>query len=180
MDIYQILPGVDRFQSLLAADPAIAKTKLMAFDGSSKRADWPAPLIAVVDNEKAPEPDIVDINAGNLVLHGRSWALLEDELAKYCEFLPVRWLDKLGNAVNVIGLSDCLDAERTKWVYGKESGKRIRIEKFEFHQDRIPSRLVFMIPEYCFQLLCGREFKELLEAHKITGLNFVKIWESQS
>jgi hypothetical protein len=178
MEIYRVEPDVDRFRSLLVADPIIARSDLMAFDGSSKLARWPTPLVAHLDNIATPEPDILDIGAGNLVLHGRSWDLLKHQLKEFCEYLPTKWLGGTGYVVNVVRLDECLDVDATTWVFGKESGKRIRIERFEFNESKVPSRLLFKIPERCFELFCTERFKTILAEHRISGLHFVKVWSS--
>lgn len=177
MTIYKIEPNVDDFQSLLAADEAVARSGLLAFNGRSKLADWPNPLLAVLENIEAPEPDIFDLGAGNLVIHGRSQGLMRREFYDYCELLPVKWAGQEGEVVNVVSSSDCLDSERTKWVIGKESGKRIRIEKFEFFRAKIPNRLIFKIPERPFELFCTDQFKNLLEAHRIVGIDLEPVWQ---
>lgn len=177
MTIYKIVPNVDDYQSLLAADEALAGSGLLAFNGRSKKGDWPNPLLAMLDNVEAPEPDVLDLGAGNLVFHGRSQELMRAKLHDYCELLPVKWAGHEGEVVNVVSLSDCLDSERTKWVIGRESGKRIRVEKFEFIRAKIPNRLIFKIPERPFELFCTDQFKNLLESHKIIGVDLEPVWQ---
>lgn len=180
MTIYRVEPDVDNYCSLLLADPVMSASSLMAFDGTSRADQWDQPMTAVVDNADAPLPDILDIGAGNLVLHGRASKLIRDELACYCELLPVFWPENRGEVVNVLGLSDCLDAESSKWVIGAQSGKRIRIEKFEFLKHKVPERIVFKIPERRFETFCTDRFAEFLKVHNLLGINLVPVWISSS
>ncbi len=178
MTIFRIEPDVDNYCSLRLADAVLAESKLMAFDGTSREAQWHQPMAAVVDNAEAPVPEILDIGAGNLVLFGRSSKLLRDELAFYCELLPVLWAENEGEVVNVLGLSDCLDPDSSKWVIGAQSGKRIRIEQYEFVEQKVPERLVFKIPERRFETFCTDEFADLLKAYDLRGINLVPVWTS--
>ena len=150
----------------------------MAFDGTSKADKWHPRMAAIVDNDDAPMPDVLDIGAGNLVLFGRASALIRDGLAGYCELLPVIWNDGGGEVVNILGLSDCLDAETSKWVTGAQSGKRIRIEKHEFFEHKVPLQLMFKIPEKRFETFCTDRFASLLEEHSLKGVNLVPVWTS--
>ncbi len=89
MIVYRIETDVDHFQSLRIEDEMIASPDLMAFDGSTRLDIWPRNLQVVIDNLYAPRPDVFDLGAGNLVVHGRSMAILEPVLKEHCEFLPI-------------------------------------------------------------------------------------------
>lgn len=179
MTIYRIEPDVDNYCSLLLADPTLSASGIMAFDGTSKADNWPKPMAAVMDHADAPMPDILDISAGNLVLFGRASALIREEVIGSCELLPVLWHDAGGDVVNVLGLSDCLDAESSKWVLGAQSGKRIRIERHEFFEDKVPLQLMFKFPERRYETFCTGRFADLLERHKLKGINLVPVWTSR-
>ena len=179
MTIYRIEPDVDNFRSLLPVDAKLTEHGLLALDGTTKISAWNTPIEAVVDNADAPEPDIYDFGAGNLLLHDISWQLLKPHLEPDCEFLPVTWYGRIGYVVNVVGHSACIDPKQTKWVIGRESGKRIRIEKYAFLDDQVPSNLLFKIGERPFELFCIARFRNLIESNGVTGLAFVPVWPSE-
>ena len=88
--------------------------------------------------------------------------------------------------LNVTACVNCLDQDRTEWELGKSTGKRIRIEKYAFHYDRLPESSVFKIPETRRgEILCYEgvkdpedELKPYVESHGITGLKFTELWAS--
>lgn len=160
----------------MPSDIRVFKTRLLAFDGTSKAGFWRDPLRAEIDNDCAPQPDIFDFGAGNLVLHGKSWELLKPRLEKFCEFLPVRWEGGNGQVVNVLGCSDCLDSEKTTWILGRESGKRIRIERYAFSSEKVPENFIFKIPERPFELFCTSAFRDLIDQNSIKGICFSAVW----
>ena len=171
--------------SLLPADEAVAGSRLLALDGTSKAALWTKPMEAACDNAEASEPEIISCGAGNMLLHGRSLALLRPILGPHCEFLPVTWQGKIGYLVNVLGCAACLDQNRSRWAIGQVSGKKLRVEKYVFLRGSVPSQPVFKIEESCFDLFCAsicgakQDLKSLVTLHSITGLEFDEVWSDE-
>ncbi len=179
MTVYQVTSDVDAFRSLLPSSDAVASSRLLALDGTPRLNTWPGVLEVIVDNDAAPEPDIFDLGV-NLLLHGKSWPLLRPLLQSFCEFLPAKWDGKIGHLVNVVGFCACLDPERTTWIYGKESGKRIRIERYAFILSKIPSTLIFKIEERRFEIFCTDALVRFVEEHRLTGLDFAAVYSTSA
>ncbi len=177
MTVYKVASAVDDFSSLLPSSDAVARSRLLALDGTPRLDTWPGALDVIVDNHAAPEPDIIGLGV-NLLLHGKSWPLLRPMLQPFCEFLPATWDGKIGHLVNVVGFSACLDPKRTKWVYGEQSGKRIRIEKYAFISSKIPTDLIFKIEERRFELFCTDSLVHLVREHHLSGLDFTAVYST--
>jgi hypothetical protein len=79
---------------------------------------------------------------------------------------------------------NCLDENKTEWVLGQTSGKRIRIKEYHFHRNRLPQSSIFKIPETSAgEILCSTgiqdaedEFKTQVEALSLSGLKFERLW----
>ena len=91
MQVYQIIFEVDDFQSLLASDPEVHKTRLMAMDGDSRIDLWPKNLETELDNKRGLIPDIYSVNTGNMLLNDKALKLLEEYITEREELLPVSW-----------------------------------------------------------------------------------------
>lgn len=186
MRVYKPKLQVDKFRSLLAKDENVHKIEvsLMSMDGTSKLEQWPESLEAVFDGKRRPMPDIVSCEAGNMLLWGRSLEILRDHLPTNCELLPVHWDGGHGLLVNVLGQTDCLDEEKTEWVY-HPSGTRMWIEKPAFIAEQVPDAILFKIEQECIPTFTPEHeagktsLKSLVQQHGLTGLRFDCVWSDE-
>jgi len=184
MKVYRIRFEVDDFRSLRAKDASVHEIRLMAFNGSSKVDQWPETLEAVIDNKRAPVPDIYSCDAGNMLLWGRSLELLRPRVAPIAELLPAFWESGEGFVVNVTSLTGCLDMGRTVWKLAKSTGKRLWITQYAFIKEKVPSSTMFKVKGDNFSLLCAdhedgsENLLTLVDEHDLDGISFEQIWES--
>ncbi|MDM4771831.1 hypothetical protein [Solimonas sp. SE-A11] len=183
MKIYKIELEVDRFKSLLPQDDSVNDRRLLALDGSSKKAEWTTPIAAEFDNDKALVPQIFSFGAGNLLIWSESRKLLGPRLEAYCELLPVFWGGGDGALVNVLGLSPCLDEKESTWLVHQGSGKRLFIEQYSFIKEAVPRRLLFKIEAQPFGIFCAdhedgsENLLGLVREHRLFGLAFKQVWQ---
>ncbi len=102
------------------------------------------------------------------------------------EILPLPFNGHEYGILNITDCVNCLDDVRSEWVLGKDTGKRIRIERYVFFPDRFSESTLFKIPETRRgQLLTvegvadpEQEFKPTVEKLGLTGLKFEPLWSS--
>ncbi len=154
----------------------------LLLDGSEKRSMWKRPLQAVVDGKRLPEPDIIGLGNGDLVLHKRSLDLLGPEIEKYAELLPVSWKGGKGFLINILGLSDCMDKKATIWLRDEETGERLIVERVAFRKRRVPKGRMFRVRGEPYAVFCtdvsldGDGFFTAVKRHRLSGIQFTEEW----
>lgn len=182
MKVYKLELEVDDYQSLLPKDDSVFDTGLLSLDGSSKKGQWVSPLEVELDNNEALVPDIYSLGAGNFLISAAFINILKHKLVN-TEFLPVFWSEGERCLINVVGYSDCLDADSTEWCLDDDSGRRLFIEEHQFNKSKLPESFLFKIEEECFELFCvdkedgSENFKFLIEKHDLKGVGFEVVWE---
>ena len=181
MQVYQIIFEVDDFQSLLASDPEVHKTRLMAMDGDSRIDLWPKNLETELDNKRGLIPDIYSVNTGNMLLNDKALKLLEEYITEREELLPVSWGSKHGTLINPVGTFECLDHDKTIWNMDESNEEKLWIEEYAFDLDKVPDVLLFRVEGDWFSLFCvdfenGRKnFKSIVESSNLQGLSFLRV-----
>jgi len=181
MKVFRVEFEVNDYQSLLASDDSVHENQLLAFDGAPKENFWGQSLAAELDNLNGNTPDIFDLGAGNMLLHGRSLELIGPYLNSNYERLPVHWgVNNSGYCINPLQLHNCIDSSNCEWCIDDESGKKLFIERFVFHKTKIPNALVFKDNLECFELFttdAEGSFRSIVNKHKLTGISFELLWE---
>jgi hypothetical protein len=185
MKVYRILPDVNRFQSLFPEDGAVWETSLLDFDGTPKGATWHPPKVFVL------QPNLIRGNffhlcSGAIVADSVASTALLDLLERSGELLAMPYQTEDLQIVNVTECVNVLDEEQTKWVLGRSTGKRIRIEKYAFKQNRFTETALFKIPETSRSEILTieglkdpeDEFKFNVESKGLSGLLFQELWDS--
>lgn len=184
MKVFRAAADVNRYQYLLPANTDAPG--VYDFDGTA-RDEWNPPEVY------SYEPLLPKGNIWGYGMIGSAWAVTPSafERLKWLlvyagQLLPLPFETEQFALLNVTACVNCLDQERTEWVLGETTGKRIRIEKYAFHYDRLPESSVFKIPETRRgEILCYEgvkdpedELKPYVEGHGITGLKFTELWAS--
>ena len=131
--------------------------------------------------------DFFSFNSDNIIASKYATDLLLPSLQR-CEILPIC----IGNTeycfINLIDVCDCLDSERSKWVYGATTGQKIDIDRYEFYIKKLPSVVLFKLPETRRKEILilesnnfkKDEFRNIYNTSKLTGLTFQLIWETDN
>jgi hypothetical protein len=114
--------------------------------------------------------------------------LLESVLAQAGQILPLIYQGETFGLLNVTQCVECLDPDRTRWVFGESTGKPIRIARCAFLSSRFPRSSIFKLPQTArSEILCYEgildsddEFKAPVEQNEMTGLRFREAWSSES
>lgn len=183
MKIYSITFESNVYQGLVPDDLAIWQTDVLKFDGTPKLDHWPQPSFRI-HNPKLKQGDFVGVGPGCLGIRSHAQDQLLEWLERSGELLQIE-PEILGVSIfNVTECSDCLDHDRVQWVYGEESGKPIRIEKYAFKKDLIPESTIFKIPELAKAKILAHDgfgdfedtFICAVKEHGFKGIRFEEIW----
>ena len=181
MKIYRIEMDVDSYKSLIPSDPVVRQSRTLALNGSQKMLHW-SPVEVELDNEGGLTPDVYSCGAGNILVQSRALGLLEGDISKYSELLPVFWGAEEGLLVNITDLSNCLDEDATRWYCDDLTGERLMIEEYAFARERVPHALLFKIVQAPFRTFCADHedgstcLPSLIRAHNLTGLALDLVW----
>jgi hypothetical protein len=101
--------------------------------------------------------------------------------------LPLPFANEDLHVVNVTECINVLDQDRTRWTVGATSGRRLSIESYAFHPDRLTETPLFKIPETAKTEIytaaglrnSNDEFKGRAEKFDLKGLIFEEIWSNE-
>ena len=184
MRVFRAEAHVNRYQYLLPSDSDAAG--VYDFDCTSK-ADWIPPSVFSYE-PLLREGDIwgYGMISSTWAVAPRAFEILKWLLSDAGEVLPLPFSNRRFALLNVTQCVNCLDQENTEWEFGETTHQPIRIERYAFHEERMPESSIFKIPEtrrgeiLCYEGLKDPddEFKTFVERHDITGVTFTELWSS--
>jgi hypothetical protein len=184
LKIYTLEFLTDTYQSLLPEDDNIWGTGLLDMDCRPKKENWKSPKVRI-ENPVLEKSDFLRLCVGGMVISSEKVNLLMPQLEMVGELLPIKWVEGNGYLCNILKCSNCLNHEKTEWIYGEETKKPIRITKHVFIPSLVPESTIFKIPERKATIYITEgikdpedEFKFIVESNRLSGLSFKKVWES--
>ena len=186
MKVFRIRLNSNKYQSFLPVDDKVWQSELLTMDCQEKQQDWTAPSV-YIDNPKLIKGNFFDFCSGAFVVDSIAHDVLQEVLEWAGEILPLPHKDELFHLVNVRECVNCLDELNTKWVIGKTTGAKIRIEQYEFLANRFSESTLFKIPETAkgeMLTVTGikdpeDEFKTIVERAGLTGIIFEELWSDE-
>ncbi len=117
--------------------------------------------------------DFMDAKIAPVVSPGAKM-LIEPLVSGQVEFLPFE--TPVGPYYGLhVQYVDCLDTSRIKAKYFAD-GRIMRVLEYAFHWDRLENIHIFRLPELGLsRLFVSDEFKQLVETHGLTGLEFYPV-----
>ena len=121
-------------------------------------------------------------SAVGLVCDTEAKEVIRELIEDHVEFLPLAYYagfekkasDSKYSAINVLKILDCLDSKKTE--FGRWPLKTIK--KYVFKPHCIGETPIFKLPIHNrVTTYVTDEFKQLVEDHHLTGLEFHKVWE---
>ena len=183
MKVHRLKLAVNEYQSFLPKDSNVWQSEKLLMDGKSKKDMWSNIEFYILQT---------NLKKGNF-FGGIPGAIVIDEAARHelaffweasGELLPLSYIGEKYYLFNSLNSYDLLDNEKTGWVYGQTTNKKIRISKYEFYSERFTETPLFKIPETIkTEILTveglkdsSDEFIHQVKISKLKGLFFEEIW----
>jgi hypothetical protein len=181
--VYRIEPDVNHFQKLeydeWPAEDAVWNTEKAFFEGTPISGLWEPPDIYV----RSPMLKIPNIWPGPALtfsLDEQSLHVLGPIVGQCGEMLPIRFEGRALYAVNITSVVDCIDMELSDY-----NELTCWFQKYAFREERF-QRTLFKIPQTTAGEVLTvegvwdpeREFKPLVEKHRLSGLLFRPLWSN--
>ncbi len=128
------------------------------------------------------------------VCDAHAMSIVQPLISEHVEFLPLDFRAPVGDgslyseqalqllegksyhAINVLTTLDCMDYERSEITYFESTGGIFRIPKMVLKADCVGDAPIFKLPiRNRVRTYVSDEFKQLVEANNLTGLEFRKI-----
>lgn len=184
MKVFRLDVDVNRYRYFQPEHAEAFTSGQLMFDGRSRLADWSPPTVHVY-KPKLRRPNFTNFLAGTncLVCDGVAITEVRDMLERSGELLPLPYKGEMWHVLNVTEVVNVLDEDRTEWITGRSTGKRIGIKKYAFY-NRFPETPLFKIPESSNSEILtveglidpADEFKPTVERLGLEGLKFEEIW----
>ena len=182
------MADVEHFRQLHPADENFFFNAVLDFDGRSWSGSWcPQKMYAL--NAELPRGDFFGGVVGALIMPRQTACQVESFLLDAGELLPliVEQENEPFSLLNTTVCAAALDADRTVWEPSPLTGQRLSILKYAFIAERLPQSSLFKIPENVRGRLFTLEktgnpeweFKARVEARKLKGLVFEKVWTDE-
>ncbi len=174
---YRIDFDIDAYPSLYISMDAMEEVMddLYYPEGEPLMPVWAMPEGELVDGKsqgrKMPQPDICNWE-GNLVLSPKAYQVLQKEVEKYAELLPVKVSGEVWHIVNVTFTTDAVDHESSE--KDLRGGIYVGLKSLAFLDQELTDTLLFKT-EFDEKVgnFCNQKFKELLQSeYELTGVTF--------
>jgi len=183
MKVFRIRLDSNVFQSFLPDNEHIWATDSLMMNCQPKLQLWNPPSVHI-GNPTLKKGNFFHLCSGAFVVDAVAAGALRTILEWAGELLPLPHESSLYHLINVLECANCLDDDKTKWVFGKTSGARLRIKEYHFHPSRLTESSLFKIHETAMGevlTVSGMkdpedEFKSVVEQQKLEGILFEEIW----
>ncbi len=181
MKVYLLQPlvrnGDYAYESLWPVDDA-GWPDFWRFDCIAKGQNWDATQAIVAPSEVGePVGDFPYLTHGCLVLSTKALSSLRHLLELCCELLPLQCIDGRSFALcNPCPCYDFLDQENTRGKRFSDGKRWMRIERFAFRRNAVPTSAVFKLADDTRRVFCSSAFKTAVEQAGLVGLRFREVW----
>ncbi len=184
MKVYRLRNDVNRYQYFLPVDNE-DYTKLEG-NCTPKAETWsPPPVFVYKPLHKAG--DVYQFGSSVLITSPCATKVLRTHLEMAGELLPLPHQGQEYTLLNVTECINCLDQDKTEWVYGETTGARLYPKRYVFHRDRFAESALFKIPEtYRGEILVveglhglEEEFRYAVEQAGLKGFRFEELWADE-
>lgn len=131
--------------------------------------------------------DFYNIRMGYLITSSRAAEALREHLESAGRVLRFTYQGHEFTYTDVDRCLDVLDDDRSEFRVGERSGVRLGIQRYAFRAERFPSGTSLFTLHYEFGMWLyvlegqrdfAREFREIVESERLTGLSFREIWNN--
>lgn len=183
MKIWKIKPNKSSI-SLVSFDPQkFIEFELPYFDGEVLPVPWPKEYRLITDNQKYKYNDYAIYLNHIPVISEKVFKIVTPLVNDLVQFLPVQHSDFNFYICNIINVIECVDAEKSipDTILDGEIRSYSKISFLESVLKNNEKRHIFKIPELTrLTYFVSDEFRELLLANNIKGIDFIEIWDSEA
>lgn len=182
MKIWKIEPSHESIMLVSLDQEKFMKFEFPYFNGELLPLSWPEYPVGTV-KKKYKYSDFAVYISSIPVISEKVFNIVNSLVKDLIEFLPVQHPDFNFYLCNVFNVIDCVDAEKSipDTIY---SGIIRRYSKISFVESILKDnekRHIFKIPGLAdLTYFVSDEFKELLLANNIKGIDFIEIWDSEA
>lgn len=182
MKVFRIHNDINNFQYFLTEQENDWEKLVMDCTKMLKR--WAPPPVFIY-KPKHKQGNFFNFDSGLLTCDPEATETLRSYLEMAGELLSLPYEGKEYSILNVTECINCLNQEKTEWIYGKSTGSRIGIKNYSFHPNRFSESVIFKIPETSkTEILVVEGLKDpdeelqfVVESTGLKGLVFELIWE---
>jgi hypothetical protein len=183
MEVFRVSLDVNHYRRFLPTDSGVFATGVFEMACQNKLPVWRSPPVYVF-NPMLKAGNFYHLCSGAFVVDPVGLETLRTILEMAGELLPLPHGGSVFHLMNVLECVNCLDQEKTQWVYGKRTNARIGIKEYHFHAHRFSESTLFKIPETARgELLTvsglkdpDDEFKSVVEREGLEGIIFEEVW----
>ncbi len=108
------------------------------------------------------------------IISERAYNILDPHIGNFVELLDVKISGSTDNyfALNVINVLDCLDLEKSKIKWFKNSSKIMRITKYVFKDIESESSFILRPLHYQKTILVNEKLIQIIESNQLEGFKF--------
>ena len=184
MRVYRVKNDVNHYQFFLPEHEDDCMELNM--DCTPQAETWTPPSVYIY-MPRLREGDFYQFDSSILITSPKATDVLRTHLEMAGELLPLPYRGQTFTVLNVTECINCLNQDKTRWIYGESTGARIEIAEYAFYPNRFSESVLFKIPETCrgevllVEGLPGcevEEFRYVVEQNGLEGLLFEEIWSS--
>jgi|GEM_PF-743330 len=149
-----------------------------------EKKNW-EPVDFITESNRRRNSDFPHIMNGLFAIQDKAKSIIEPYILDKVQFLPINFHDKdvlkEMHIMNVTNIIDCLDEENTQYDIWFD-GTRGIVTKEHFFADKLSEDdLLFKIKQTSrSDVYCTDKFKKLIESHKLKGIHFREVWDSET
>jgi hypothetical protein len=153
--------------------------KFLCFDGSPQGRTWRPVEVSWISLEREAEfgPRDFASGFGQWNMTDRARQILEPDLTRYGEFLPLKCGEETFWTFNVTNFVDALDVAASDILWASDDGHLLLVHEPAFYSERLTDDLMFKVPNWrTGSIYVSEQFVQLIRGHGLTGLRFRRVW----
>lgn len=174
------LEADDKEFILRIANPDDSK-KLMFMEG--EQDNWEA-IDFITEKNRRRNSDFPHIISGILGVQAKAKLIIEPYIEDKARYLPINFLDKDETKemfiIFVTNIIDCLDEDNTEYRIRHDGSKGMMIKESFISEKLTNDDLLFKIKQSFTSIYCTDKFKKIIESHKLKGIHFREVWDSET
>ena len=173
MTIYLLTLQPEGFKELdIKPNESYAEHNCLRWIGDSKAANWRTPELIWFSDDLSDASDVdgdfIKFRGGAPALSAKAYNLLQSQLEKYVEFLPVTIEGETRHLINVITVLPLMDAAKS--IFKIYNDGKIGACQHAYLNEPESGQLIFKVNGYFPRIFINEELKRIIEEAGLTGV----------